>query len=73
MCMKVDRLSITMDPALGAAARKAAKRAKLTVSAWIAEATADRLRSEALKDVELDAGAPVVVDPRDTTALIVPV
>lgn len=48
--MNVDRLSITMDPALGAAARKAAKRAKLSVSAWIAEATADRLRHEALKE-----------------------
>lgn len=50
VCMNVDRLSITMDPALGEAARKAAKRANLSVSAWIAEATADRLRNEALKD-----------------------
>lgn len=48
--MNVDRLSITMDSALGDAARKAAKRANLSVSAWIAEATADRLRNEALKD-----------------------
>ena len=48
--MNVDRLSITMDPALGDAARKAAKRAKLSVSAWIAEAAADRLRHEALRD-----------------------
>ena len=48
--MNVDRLSITMDPALGDAARKAAKKAKLSVSAWIAEATADRLRQEALSD-----------------------
>lgn len=46
--MNVDRLSITMDSALGAAARKAAKRANLSVSAWIAAATADRLRNEAL-------------------------
>jgi hypothetical protein len=48
--MNVDRLSITMDPALGAAVRKAAKRAKLSVSAWIAEAAAARLRNEALED-----------------------
>ncbi|MDX2090541.1 MAG: hypothetical protein SFX73_21965 [Kofleriaceae bacterium] len=46
--MNVDRLSITLDPKLGAAARKAAKRAKVSLSAWIAEATADRVRNEAL-------------------------
>lgn len=46
--MQVDRLSITMDPRLGSAARKAAKRAKMSLSAWIAEATADRVRNEAL-------------------------
>ena len=46
--MNVDRLSITMEPKLGAAARKAARRAGLSISAWIAEATADRVRNEAL-------------------------
>jgi hypothetical protein len=46
--MQVDRLSITMEPRLGAAARRAAKRAGMSVSAWIAEATADRLRNDAL-------------------------
>ena len=46
--MNVDRLSITLDPKLGAAARKAAKRANVSLSAWIAEATADRVRNEAL-------------------------
>jgi hypothetical protein len=46
--MEVDRLSITMDPRLGLAARRAAKRAKMSLSAWIAEATADRVRNEAL-------------------------
>ena len=46
--MHVDRLSITLDPRLGAAARKAAKRAGLSLSAWLAEATADRIRNEAL-------------------------
>jgi hypothetical protein len=46
--MQVDRLSITMDPRLGAAARRAARRARMSLSAWIAEATADRVRNEAL-------------------------
>lgn len=46
--MQIDRLSITMEPKLGAAARRAAKRAGMSVSAWIAEATADRLRNDAL-------------------------
>jgi hypothetical protein len=49
--MNVDRLSITLDPRLGAAARKAAKRAKVSLSTWIAEATADRVRNEALGNV----------------------
>jgi hypothetical protein len=48
VCMNVDRMSITLDPSLGAAARKAAKRAGVSLSAWIAEATADRVRNEAL-------------------------
>ncbi len=48
VCMSVDRLSVTLDPKLGAAARQAAKRAKVSLSAWIAEATADRVRNEAL-------------------------
>jgi hypothetical protein len=59
--MSVDRLSVTLDPKLGAAARQAAKRAKVSLSAWIAEATADRVRNEALGralDVwEADEGA----------------
>jgi hypothetical protein len=46
--MQVDRFSITMDPRLGAAARRAARRAKMSLSAWIGEATADRVRNEAL-------------------------
>ena len=46
--MQVDRLSITIDPRLGTAARRAAKRAGMSLSAWIAEATADRVRNEAL-------------------------
>lgn len=48
VCVNVDRLSITLDPRLGAAARKAAKRARVSLSTWIAEATADRIRNELL-------------------------
>jgi hypothetical protein len=58
--MQVDRLSITMDPKLGAAVRRAAKRAKMSVSAWISEASADRVRNEllgqALAEWEADQG-----------------
>lgn len=50
VCMQADRLSITMDPRLGSAARKAARRAGMSLSAWVAEATADRVRNEALGD-----------------------
>lgn len=46
--MNVDRLSITLEARLGAAARRAAKRANVSLSAWIAEATAARVRNEAL-------------------------
>ena len=48
VCVSVDRLSITLDPRLGVAARKAARRAKVSLSTWIAEATADRIRNELL-------------------------
>lgn len=46
--MSVDRLSITLDPQVGATVRKAARRAKVSLSTWIAEATMDRIRNEAL-------------------------
>lgn len=46
--MRVDRLSITMDPALGAAVREAAERAGMSVSGWLAEAASDRLRNDLL-------------------------
>lgn len=61
VCMSVDRLSITLDPRLGAAARKAAKRAKVSLSNWIAGATIDRIRNELLGEAldrwEAEAGA----------------
>jgi len=72
--MKVDRLSITMDPDLGSSVREAAARSGLSVSAWLAAAAAERLRNELLgaaldeweaestpfSDNELDAAARVL-------------
>lgn len=51
--MPVDRFSLTMDPELGAAVREAAERAGTTVSAWLSQAAADRVRNELLR-VALD-------------------
>lgn len=49
-----------MDPRLGAAVRKAAKRSRTSVSAWLAEAASDRVRNEllgrALDAWEADSG-----------------
>jgi hypothetical protein len=69
--MPVERLSLTMDPELVAAVRAAAERAGLTLSAWLSQAAADRLRNDllgealdrweaeegAFSDAELDAAA----------------
>jgi hypothetical protein len=46
--MAVDRFSVTMDAELGAAVRESAARANMSVSAWLAEAAADRLRNDLL-------------------------
>lgn len=46
--MQVERISITMDPDLGSLVREAAKQGKTSVSAWLAEAAAGRLRNELL-------------------------
>lgn len=43
-----DRLSVTLDPRLGAAVRKAAARAKVSLSAWIAEAAERRIQNDLL-------------------------
>jgi len=72
--MNVDRITVTMETGLGAAVREAAARAGLSVSAWLAEAAADRLRHELLgraldeweqesgpfSDAELDGAAAVL-------------
>ena len=46
--MNVDRFSVTMDPELGHAVRDAARRSGISVSAWVAQATADKLRNDLL-------------------------
>jgi len=80
--MTVDRFSLTMDPDLGEAVRRAADRAGMTVSAWIAQAAADRVRNELLgialeqwaeedgpfTDEELDEAREALGYPRKTPA-----
>lgn len=48
MCMPVERFSVTMEPALGVAVREAAARSRMSVSRWLAQAAADRLRNDLL-------------------------
>lgn len=49
VCMaQVDRLSVTMPPEIGAAVRDAAARQGMSVSSWLAAASAQRLRHELL-------------------------
>ena len=45
---QVDRLSVTMAPEIGAAVREAAAREGTSVSAWLTEAAAQRLRNDLL-------------------------
>jgi hypothetical protein len=58
---QVDRFSVTMPPELGSGVRQAAARQGTSVSTWLSEAAADRLRNEllgaALDDWESEAGA----------------
>ena len=48
--MKAHKLSVSFDPELGDAVRSAAERDGKRLSAWLAEAAAAKLRSEALAD-----------------------
>ena len=48
--MRVDKLSISFEPALGDAVRTAAAQAGKPVSSWLAEAASSKLRSEALAE-----------------------
>jgi hypothetical protein len=57
---QVDRLSVTMPPAIGSAVRDAAARQGISVSNWLTAAAAQRLRNEllgaALDQWELEDG-----------------
>lgn len=46
--MKVDKMSVSFDPALGDAIRAAAAQHGQPLSSWLAEAAASKLRAEAL-------------------------
>lgn len=48
--MKVDKMSISLDAELGDQVRDAAKRSRKGLSAWLAEAAAEKLRAEALAE-----------------------
>lgn len=48
--MKVDKLSISLDPDLGDSVRAAARGRGSSLSAWLADAAAAKLRAEALAD-----------------------
>lgn len=48
--MKVDKLSISIDPELGDAVREAAGRSGMAVSAWLADAARRKLREQALTE-----------------------
>jgi hypothetical protein len=58
---QVDRFSVTMPPELGEGVRRAAARQGTSVSTWLSEAAADRLRNEllgaALDEWEAEEGA----------------
>jgi hypothetical protein len=45
---QVDRFSVTMPPELGEGVRRAAARQGTSVSMWLTEAAADKLRNELL-------------------------
>jgi hypothetical protein len=46
--MKVDKMSISLDAALGDAVREAARQSGQGLSSWLAEAAGAKLRAEAL-------------------------
>lgn len=48
--MAVDKVSVSFDPELGDAIRTAAERAGRSISGWLADAAAARLRSEAFAE-----------------------
>jgi predicted transcriptional regulator len=69
---QVDRFSITMPPELGEGVRQAAARHGTSVSAWLTEAAADRLRTEmlgaALDEWEAEDGAFTATELEEATS-----
>jgi predicted transcriptional regulator len=69
--VEIDRITVTMNADMAAAVRTAAERTGSSVSAWVGQAVADRIRNEllrvaldeweaefgALTEAELDAAA----------------
>jgi hypothetical protein len=47
--MQVDRISIAVPPELGKAVRDAAEEEGLSVSAWVSQAAADKVRNRLLR------------------------
>jgi hypothetical protein len=52
--VKVDKLSVSFAPELGDAVRDAARHGHSSVSAWLADAAAAKLRSQALAEYLAD-------------------
>jgi hypothetical protein len=48
--MKVDKMSISLESDLGDRVRRAARKARVGISSWLAEAAAAKLRAEALAE-----------------------
>jgi hypothetical protein len=48
--MKVDKMSISLDAELGDGVRRAARKARVGISSWLAEAATAKLRAEALAE-----------------------
>jgi hypothetical protein len=52
--MGVEKMSVSFDLGLGQAIRQSAQHSAQSVSSWLAEAAADRLRREALGDAVVE-------------------
>lgn len=50
VCMKVDKMSISLGAKLGEEVRRAARKAGTGISTWLADAAAAKLRADALRD-----------------------
>jgi hypothetical protein len=69
--VKVDKLSISFDPDLGDAVRGAARQRGSSVSAWLADAAAAKLRAQALGEYLEnweDAHGPLTTEELDRAA-----